>query len=88
MPTKEQIKAELKKRAERGAKSLLNYPGYVERRDFELLDDEDFICLTIDLVTDLLHLALSKWRANPDYIVQMAFSHFTAEQAGELEIKP
>jgi len=74
----------LKRRAEGAAKAMREYPGYKEiMRD--LPDDEAHIDCTVDLVTDLLHLAKMKWKADPDYILRVAKGHFDAEQSGEMQ---
>ena len=59
-------------------------PGYKEIMG-DLPDDAAHIDCTVDLVTDLLHLAKMKWQADPDYILRVARMHFDAEQGGEMQ---
>jgi hypothetical protein len=71
-----------KRHVEGAAQAMREYPGYKEiMRD--LPDDEAHIDCTVDLITDLLHLAKMKWQADPDYILRVARMHFDAEQGGE-----
>ncbi len=72
----------LKRHAERGAKALREYPGYKEIMG-DLPDDTAHIDCTVDLITDLLHLATMKWQADPDYILRVARGHVDAEQSGK-----
>jgi len=58
---------------------MREYPGYNEIMG-DLPDDEDHIDCTVDLITDLLHLAKMKWNADPDYILRVARDHFHAEK--------
>jgi hypothetical protein len=71
----------LKRRVERAAKAMLAYPVFKEIR---VPVKEDLIDCTVDLVTDLLHLAKVKWQADPDYILRVARMHFEAEQGKEV----
>lgn len=72
----------MKRRVEWAAKAMREYPGYKEiMRD--LPTTQGYIDCTVDLVTDLLHLAKQKWQADPDYILRVARSHFDAEQGKE-----
>jgi hypothetical protein len=58
---------------------MREYPGYKEIiRD--LPDDTAHLGCTVDLVTDLLHLAKMKWQADPDYILRCARDNLDAEQ--------
>ena len=71
-----------KRRADRAAQAMREYPGYKEIMG-DLPNDAAHINCTVDLVTDLLHLAKMKWQAGPDYILRVARMHFDAEQGGE-----
>jgi hypothetical protein len=56
---------------------MLAYPGCKELRGPV---KEELIDCAVDLIADLLHLAKTKWQADPDYILRVARSHFQAEQ--------
>jgi hypothetical protein len=71
-----------KRRVEGAAQAMREYPGYKEIMG-DLPDDAAHIDCTVDLVTDLLHLAKMKWQADPDYILRVARMHFDAEQSGK-----
>ncbi len=71
----------MKRHVERAAKAMQAYPGFKELR---VPVKEEVIDCTVDLITDLLHLAKGKWQADPDYILQVARSHFEAEQGKEV----
>lgn len=72
-----------KRRADRAAKAMREYPGYKEiMRD--LPDRQGYIDCAVDLVTDLLHLSMMRWGADADYILRCARSHFETEQGGKV----
>jgi len=74
---------DMKSPTERAAKAMREYPGYKEiMRD--LPDAQGYIDCTVDLVTDLLHLAKMKWQADPDYILRVARMHFDDELEKEV----
>jgi hypothetical protein len=61
----------------------MEYPGYKEFQGLRL--EEDFVDITVDLITDLLHLVTQKkWQVDADYILRVARSHFEAEQGKEV----
>ena len=68
--------------ADRAAQAMREYPGYKEIMG-DLPDDEAHIDCTVDLITDLLHLAKMKWNADPDYILRGARDYFHAEKRQE-----
>ncbi len=71
-----------KRHADRAAQAMREYPGYKEIMG-DLPDDVSHIDCTVDLVTDLLHLAKIKWQADPDYILRVVRMHFDAEESGK-----
>jgi len=71
-----------KRHAERAAQAMREYPGYKEIMG-DLPDDAAHIDCTVDLITDLLHLAKKKWHADPDYLLRVARMHFETEQDEE-----
>ena len=68
--------------ADRAAQAMREYPGYKEIMG-DLPGDEAHIDCTVELVTDLLHLAKTKWNADPDYILRVARDHIQAEKRQE-----
>lgn len=76
-------KAELQHQADRGAQAMRHYPGYLEIMS-DLPDDEAHIDCTVDLITDLLHLAKIKWQADPICLLVTARMHYEAEQNEKL----